>query len=192
MKRLAPLLCLLILLAGCNKNRKSAPQADTGPPAAAPADDNTKPVLPLVAAKPMLPEGWVEFRQPEGLFTVYLPSRAQPIKFGGKGLSLRQPVPVGRMLMGDYGTNKADRELYCEVGVAIYSPELVDGVKAGGEKREPVIGSRNKKRTPITWCGHPDYEDTAEYTDDHNVAVARHVWIGNRHYYCSLYGRPAG
>jgi hypothetical protein len=194
MKRVAPLLCLLALLGGCNKKRKASSEADSpfGIPAVRPSDDNTKPASPLVAAKPQLPEGWVEFRQPEGLFTVYLPSHAKPIKLGGKGLSLRQPVPQGRMLMGDYGTDKADRELYCEVGVSIYSPELVDGVKAAGERRDPVIGSRNKKRTPITWCGHRGFEDSAEYTDDLNVVVQRHVWIGNRHYYCSLYGRTPG
>jgi hypothetical protein len=194
MKYALPLLCLLVLLGGCKKKRGAStePDSPSGFPQVVLGGDDAKPPVPLVAARPQLPEGWVEFREPEGLFTVYLPSRAQRIKLGGKGLSLRQPVPQGRMLIGDYGTNKADRELYCEVGVSIYSPELVDGVKAGEEKRQPVIGSRNKKRAPITWCGHPAFEDTAEYSDQPNVAVGRHVWIGNRHYYCVLYGRTPG
>jgi hypothetical protein len=194
MKYALPLLCLLALLGGCKKKRKatSEPDSPSGLPQVILGGDDSKPAPPLVAARPPLPEGWVEFREPEGLFTVYLPNPAGRIKLGGKGLSLRQPVPQGRMLIGDYGTNKADPELYCEVGVAIYSPELVDGVKAAGEKREPVVGSRNKKRTPITWCGHPAFEDSAKYTDKPNVVVQRHVWIGNRHYYCSLYGRVLG
>jgi hypothetical protein len=185
---------LLSLLGGCNKKRKAAPEADppAGQPSVTISGGEPKPVqLPVVAARPRLPEGWVEFRQPEGVFAAYLPNPAQPIKFGGKGLSLRQPVPQGRVLMADYGTNKADPQLYCEVGVAIYSPELVDGVKAAEERRGPVLPGQTK-RTAVTWCGHPAFEDSGEEPERQTVCVSRRVWIGNRSYYCSLFGRVPG
>jgi hypothetical protein len=168
------------LAGGCKK--KAAGPADSSPGAA----DAPKANAP---SRPALPHGWVEFHHPDGAFTVFLPSQPRPIKISA-GSNLRQPIPAGRALMSDHATDPGG-PLYCEVGVAVFSPELVDGVKAARD-RKPVIGGPGARRTTITWCGRPAFEDEAEDPESHLLTVQRSMWIGNRLYYVSLYGMTAG
>jgi hypothetical protein len=190
MRTLLLFLCLCVLACGCKK--KSQPTSDDTPSAKSdvPSSDPGKPVVPVIPTRPTRPPGWVEFKHPDGAFTVYLPNSPRPIKVSA-GSNLKQPVPVGRMLMSDYATDKAGI-LYCEVGVAIYSPELVDGVKAAREQRGPVIIGPVRKRASVTWCGHPAFEDTAEDPERPGLVVQRSMWVSNRLYYCTVYGHEAG
>lgn len=171
-------LCLCALLGGCAKKARST-SADADSPfggAGAP-----KPVLPV---RPALPAGWVELQQPDGAFAVFLPASPRP-KGMEAGSSLDQPVPAGRALMSDFAAQATG--LYCEGGVAVFSPELVDGVRTATERR-PADGP-NGKRAPVTWAGHPAVEDTSEVPETRGLTVKRWMWIGNRMYYCTLYGQ---
>lgn len=177
-------LCLCALLCGCAKKARST-SADADSPfgialgGAGPGEP--KAIAPV---RPALPAGWVELQQPDGAFAVFLPASPR-LKGMGAGSSLNQPVPVGRALMSDFAAQATG--LYCEAGVAVFSPELVDGVRAATERR-PVSGA-NGKRTPVTWAGRPAFEDTSESVGAGRLEVKRWMWIGNRMYYCTLYGQ---
>ena len=184
MTRTLPFLCLCALLCGCAKKSRSTtaePDSPLGIALGGAGSGEPKAVLPV---RPALPAGWVEFKQPDGAFTVFLPASPRPKGMGGGG-SLNQPLPAGRALMSDFAAQATG--LYCEVGVAVFSPELVDGVRTATE-RKPVSGA-NGKRAQVTWAGHPAFEDTSGAAGPGQLEVKRWMWIGNRMYYVNLYGQ---
>jgi hypothetical protein len=104
--------------------------------------------------------------------------------------SIRQAVPQGGALSATYRAKAAG--LDCQVEVTIYSPELVAGTKAAQEQHGPLFSSPASKRAAISWCGHPAYEETNGTPQDDRFSIQRHVWIGNRHYICTLFGQQVG
>ncbi len=133
--------------------------------------------------RPALPAGWGEFKQPDGAFSVYLPGAPQP---GATVNDLLQPVPAGRALLAQYKCQGPG--WLCDVGVMIYSPELVDGVKSASESRPLPSGLT---RTAVTWVGHPATEIVSDDSTK-KVEIQRRMWIGNRAYHCNVWGWEPG
>jgi len=196
MTRLVLLLMCCGLICGCKRKPTPSASRDFAPggaavaPAPGVAPIVPVPALPAVPVGPLLPRGWVEFRHPDGAFSVYLPTQPRP-STARLNMSLRQPVPVGRMATSSYDTdNKTGFD--CSLGVTIFSPELVDGIRAAGEK---LIPNYKPVRRSVTWAGHPSTEDTVEKTlpdGTTKLSIGRNMWIGNRLYYCSLNGLEPG
>lgn len=185
MPRVLLLLCLLAALGGCKKAKPTATDSPSGTPGSTPGGTTLGPVAgsgePKVT-RPALPAGWVAFTHPEDAFSVYLPAAAQPKK--GNQFGLSQPVPTGRAFKSDYFAQA--NGLYCDCGVMIYSQELVDGVR---NANYPLAAGG--KRAQVTWAGHPAVEDVSEESPG-RLTVKRRVWVGNRAFYCNVYGQAAG
>jgi hypothetical protein len=195
MKRPLLILGLLcVLVCGCKKKSSSSSPSSDPPitiPDFTPQKEESKTpqkqeLKPIIAIRPTLPAGWVEFKHPEGAFTVYLPAQPRPLKVGA-GTSLKQPLPTGRALLSEYKTEVPG--LFCQMGVMIYSPELVDGVR-NAQEQKPI--GLNSTRATVTWAGQPASEIVSEDPENHSVRVERRMWIGNRSYYCNLWGMALG
>jgi hypothetical protein len=173
---------------GCSRRDKSA-----GPDSSPPPDANTKgdgksngPVPSIgfiVPARPALPKGWIEFRHPEGAYTIYTPGRPMP-DFDTRPGSLFKPgpgnVPRSAHFVGG--------PITCMMEVNIYPAEEVEIVRAEllriweqnlntmpGKKGSPI-------RRTITWGGRPadELEIEREYPDARKggTATMRTRWVG--------------
>jgi hypothetical protein len=177
-------LCLCALLCGCAKKSRSTtsePDSPLGIVLGGAGSGEPKAVLPV---RPALPAGWVEFTHPQEAYAVFLPARPRAVNVT-LGSDLRQPIPVGRALISDHLAVVSD--LDCSLGVMIYSPELVDGLR-----NVPFPLAATEKRVQVTWAGHPAVEDTFENPESQAISVRRSMWVGNRIYYCKVAGMKAG
>jgi hypothetical protein len=183
-RTLLVLFCFTVAACGCKK--KPPPAGSDTPAGKTDGTPSPLPNTPILPTRPSLPSGWVEFRQPEGAFSVYLPGHPQPMRVSA-GSNLSQPVPQGRALMAEYKLQLTG--MYVQLGASVYSPELTDGVRAAHERRPLKPG---ETRTQVTWAGHPAVEKVTEDPESHNVTVERQVWVGNRAYYLQLWGQQPG
>ena len=176
-------LCLCALLCGCAKKaRSTAAEADS--PFGVAIGAGAGGPLPVAPVRPALPAGWIEFKHPQEAYAVFLPARARPVNVT-MGSDLSQPIPVGRARRSDHLAVAPD--LDCSMGVMIYSPELVNGLR---NVAFPLASS--EKRAQVTWAGHPAVEDTYEDPENHSLGVRRSMWVGDRIYYCKVSGMKAG
>lgn len=139
-----------VLLLSSDKNRKSNDSvANSGTP--------TK--------RPELPAGWVDFKHPKGLYSVYLPSTPilahssnnrppQNFNFGG-GLALEE----------SYAASSLNKEspVMCGIDIVPNPPGGLDGFAAGqanpGANLFPGVKWSN---TRMTWAGKPAVEMVVE------------------------------
>src|SRR5262249_23503839 len=96
---LALVACTAIGMPACRKaktstdDRADQPADFLGLPGLAKGEDKSQsgggPVLPV---RPTLPAGWLEFKPPEGVYSLYVPAQPKRPKMSAPSLDLKQPL----------------------------------------------------------------------------------------------------
>ncbi len=175
-------LCLFALICGCAKKSRPATDAPDSPAGLLGEGGAAKLAAPV---RPALPAGWVEFKHPEGAYTVFLPAQIRPTK---ENMSLRQPVQAGQGLNSSYEGHVSG--LSFGVVVTIFPPESADIIRAGQEHQ--FSNDPNVKRISATLAGRLADELTFGNYPQNITAITRRVWVGNRSYAVELVGDEPG
>ncbi len=149
----------------------------------------------ITAVSVALPAGWVKFRHPDGMFTVYAPG--EPVRSRiTAGMPLLQPtVPLkpGEIRTSIYEVHPKDEQtLLCSMSISLIAPDqmgFMQGMFAensGGKSEGPL---RRTATRNVTWGGMPTIEATNEMDlnkDTTQTSVVRSVLDGNKMYHFML------
>lgn len=159
-----------------------------GGPAPAPIPGTGPALGSGTRVRPALPPGWVECRHPDGAWTIYAPGQLRP-EAGTEHAVMTKPIPTGLAWRSKFSLTESN--MYCEVVVMAYSPELVEGVRNAHDRSKSFLPIPNPMREPVTWAGRSATQDsgTEETTGGNSrLYVQRWMFIGNRLYSATMHG----
>lgn len=185
---------------GASACRKAKTATDSG--SDQPADIFGRPVAPKGEAKPSssgggsvlpvrptLPTGWLEFKHPEGVYSLYVPAQPKRPKMSAPSLNLKKPLqPLeGRESIYEIAATPT-QPFTCTMQLIVFHPDSRAGFSAYGQKPATLPAHWTLKADrAVTWGGLPAFELVVEksfpgHTPERVYSVMRNCLAGDRVY----------
>ncbi len=148
-------------------------------------------VVPGIPSKDLpaalgLRPGWVEFRHPEGLFTVKAPAKPVQLSPPENGSIFNMSNVAFFNKSGYVATGK---ELSASMDVLLFTEAGLESDRRSDEKLGPTALAVDGTRTAVKWAGRDAVEDRKP---SGMLSVRRRLYVGNRLYQFTITGATTG
>jgi len=165
-------LALLTLLSftACKKTVKPDKPDDTPAPPGGPASGNANNtaggIIPSLT-KPALPDGWREFKHPDGVYSIYVPAQPKHSPMSAPSLELKQPLgPNEARETVHIVLATATQPLTCDMRAQLFDPNLQSVLEQSYAANRPKDDLNHKwlEYRDVTWAGRRAKETVCEKT----------------------------
>ena len=189
------LLLALLCLPACKKAVKTGPTDGTSNSSGgnSPGNANGAGGGFIPQARPALPEGWREFKHPDGVYSIFVPAQPRHDPMSSPSLKLNQPLGPAEARESHYGILPSAKQPYLiEMRVMLFDPALQSTLEQSYAMNRPKddINHKWKEFREVTWAGRRATESVLEKTflqsgnapPKHFHQVARYLFTPGRLY----------